>query len=381
VPFTPMIDRTGRYPWAKISARSSFRPIYEQIFNHYAMRAGIAAPFTGRVVEEHVRPEGAMSNHDHTGFGTLLYAFFPARSAAPPPTAPPAAPGAILGAGSPQGNRLAWIASVAAADYTIKRSATPGGPYAVIARNVRTAAYTDAGVAPGTVNYYVATARNAAGESADSWETGVSAGPPAPWTAQDVGAANLKGSTQFDDRTFTLNGAGTGLGGAEDQFQFASQPMTGDGAVIARFVPQISAALSTVGVIMRESSAPGSPFAALLIAPQNRRSVESAGYLARFQTRASAGAATVVAAESPRLGQPYSEAGRILSYCWLRLSRAGNTFTASSSPDGNAWTRLAEITLPLKPDLLAGLAASSTDPRITTTVMFDNVTVAALPTR
>ncbi|MGA2555572.1 MAG: alginate lyase family protein [Verrucomicrobiota bacterium] len=381
VPFTPMMDRTGRYPWEKISARSSFRPIYEQIFNHYAMRAGLAAPFTERVVEEHVRPEGAMSNHDHTGFGTLLYAFFPPRSAAPPPTAPPAAPGAIIAAGSPQGNRLAWIASVGAADYTIKRSAAPGGPYAVIARNVQTAAYTDAGVAPGTVNYYVAAARNAAGQSADSWETGISAGPPAPWAAQDVGAANVKGSTQFDGRTFTLNGAGAGLGGAEDQFQFASQPMTGDGAVIARFVPQMSAALSTVGVIMRESSAPGSPFAALLIAPQNRRNVESAGYLARFQTRASAGAAAVVAAESPRLGQPYSEAGRMLGYCWLRLSRAGNTFTASSSPDGKEWTRLAEITLPLKSDLLAGLAASSTDPRITTTVMFDNVTVAALPTR
>ncbi|HXR06481.1 MAG TPA: hypothetical protein VN765_04065, partial [Candidatus Acidoferrum sp.] len=171
------------------------------------------------------------------------------------------------------------------------------------------------------------------------------------------------------------------LGGAEDQFQFASQPMTGDGVIIARFVPQMSAALSTVGVIMRESSAPASPCAALLIAPQNRRNSEKAGYLARLQTRASAGAAAVVAAESPRFGEPYSEEGRMLGYCWLRLSRAGNTFTASYSPDGQSWTQLPEISLPLKPALLAGLAASSTDPRITTTVMFDNVTMAALPTR
>lgn len=381
VPFTPMIDRTGKYPWEKISARSAFRPIYEQIFNHYAMRGGIAASFTERVVQEHVRPEGAMSNHDHTGFGTLLYAVFPAKAATPPATAPPAAPGAVIGVGSPQGIRLTWIASVGATNYTIKRSATPGGPYAVIARHVETAAYTDAGVKPGTVNYYVAAARNAAGESADSWETGISAGPPRPWAAQDVGAVKVKGSTQFDGRTFTLNGAGAGLGGAEDQFQFASQPMSGDGAVMARFVPQMSAVLSTVGVMMRESSASDSPFAALLIAPQNRRNAESAGYLARLQTRAAAGAATGVAAESPRFGRPYSEEGRMLGCCWLRLGRAGNTFTASYSSDGKTWTQLPEITLPLKPDLLAGLAASSTDSRITTTVMFDNATVAALPTR
>lgn len=372
-PFTPMIDRTGRYPWEKIPARSGFRPIYEQIYNHYVNRAGLAAPFAQRVVLEHVRPEGAINNHDHTGFGTLLYARSKATPETAPANAPPATPGAIVGAGSPQGNRLTWIASVGAADYTVKRSTTPGGPYIVIARNVKTADYTDAGVAPGAVYYYVATARNAAGESAGAWETGISAGPPAPWAQQDVGAVKVKGSTEFDGRTFTLEGAGAGLGGTEDEFQFAYEPMNGDGSIIGRFVPQMSALLSNVGLMMRESPAPGSAHATLLITPQNRRSGESPGYLARFQTRASSGAGTVMAGESPRFGQPYSDQGRMLGYCWLRLTRAGNTFTASYSPDGKEWTQIAETNLPLKPDLLAGLAASSTDPRITTTVMFDNV--------
>jgi hypothetical protein len=163
------------------------------------------------------------------------------------------------------------------------------------------------------------------------------------------------------------------LGGTEDEFQFAYEPMNGDGSIIGRFVPQMSALLSNVGLMMRESPAPGSAHATLLITPQNRRSGESPGYLARFQTRASSGAGTVMAGESPRFGQPYSDQGRMLGYCWLRLTRAGNTFTASYSPDGKEWTQIAETNLPLKPDLLAGLAASSTDPRITTTVMFDNV--------
>jgi hypothetical protein len=379
VPFTPMIDRTGKYPWEKISARSAFRPIYEQIFNHYAMRAGIAATFTERVVLEHVRPEGAINNHDHTGFGTLLYAHPKVASETPPATASPTAPGAIIGVGSPQGNRLTWIASIGATNYTVKRSATPGGPYTVIARNVETAAYTNAGIKPGTVNYYVVAARNAIGESADSWETGVSAGPPRPWAAQEIGLVNVTGSTEFDGRAFTLNSAGTGLDGPQDQFQFAWQTMIGDGAIIARFVPQMSATLSTVGVMMRDSSAPASPYAALLIAPQNRRNAESAGYVARFQTRFSGWAATAVAAESPRFGPPYSDEGRMLGCCWLRLARAGDTFTASYSPDGKTWTQLPEINLPFKPALFVGLAASSTDARITTTVMFDNVSVAGTP--
>jgi hypothetical protein len=135
----------------------------------------------------------------------------------------------------------------------------------------------------------------------------------------------------------------------------------------------MSAMLSSVGVMMRESLAPDSPLAALLITAQNRRNAESAGYLAQFQTRASAGAATVVSAESPTFGQPYSDQGRMLGFCWLRLARHGNIFTASYSPDGKKWTPLPETSVPLKPNLLVGLAASSTNPKITTTVMFDNV--------
>ena len=236
-------------------------------------------------------------------------------------------------------------------------------------------AYTDVSVTPGSLYYYVVTAANPAGISPVSWETGLSAGLPKPWVQQDTGAVNVQGSTEFDGHTFTLDGAGAGFGGTEDQFQFARQPMNGDGTIIARFVPQMSAMLSSLGLMMRESTAPDSPQVSLLITPQNRRNAESAGYLAQLQTRASAGAGTVIAAESPAFGQPYSDQGRMLGYCWLRLTRHGNIFTASYSPDGKDWTQLPETSLSLSPNLLVGLAVSSTNPRITTTVKFDNVNV------
>jgi len=55
-----------------ISPRGPFRPVFEQIYNHYVNRQGIPAPYTQRVAGK-VRPEGAAQGADHPGFGTLLY--------------------------------------------------------------------------------------------------------------------------------------------------------------------------------------------------------------------------------------------------------------------------------------------------------------------
>ncbi len=74
---------------------------------------------------------------------------------------------------------LTWNASTSAATYNIKRSVTPGGAYTTIAANVASTTYADTGLANGTIYYYVVSATNAAGESANS----------APATARPVSAA------------------------------------------------------------------------------------------------------------------------------------------------------------------------------------------------
>jgi fibronectin type 3 domain-containing protein len=63
---------------------------------------------------------------------------------------------------------LAWAASQGAQSYTVKRSLTNGGSYSVIASGLTTAAYADTGLTNGTSYYYVLSATNAKGESADS---------------------------------------------------------------------------------------------------------------------------------------------------------------------------------------------------------------------
>ena len=63
---------------------------------------------------------------------------------------------------------LTWISSAGASTYNIKRSITSGGSYVVIATNVTSTAYIDSGLVNGTSYYYVISALNLAGESANS---------------------------------------------------------------------------------------------------------------------------------------------------------------------------------------------------------------------
>jgi hypothetical protein len=62
---------------------------------------------------------------------------------------------------------LKWFTPSNAASYNLKRSTTNGGPYALLA-NLAATNYSDSVVTPGTTNFYVVAATNAAGESGNS---------------------------------------------------------------------------------------------------------------------------------------------------------------------------------------------------------------------
>ena len=96
------------------------------------------------------------------------------------------APAAPTGLSASTGNSqviLKWNASSGATSYTVSRSSTSGGPYSVIA-NPSTPSYTDTAVTNGTAYYYVVSAGNSYGVSANSSQ--VSATPMASTTAVAV---------------------------------------------------------------------------------------------------------------------------------------------------------------------------------------------------
>jgi fibronectin type 3 domain-containing protein len=96
------------------------------------------------------------------------------------PTAPANTPSVPAGLQAVAGNAqvsLSWSASTQATNYNVKRSTTSGGPYAKISSST-SVNYSDTDLTNGTKYFYVVSAVNSSGESANSTE--VSATPTAP---------------------------------------------------------------------------------------------------------------------------------------------------------------------------------------------------------
>jgi fibronectin type 3 domain-containing protein len=83
------------------------------------------------------------------------------------PATPPAAPTGLQATGGNAQVSLTWAASTGATSYHVKRSTTSGSGYAQIAAPTA-ANYTDTTVTNGSAYYYVVSALNAVGESANS---------------------------------------------------------------------------------------------------------------------------------------------------------------------------------------------------------------------
>jgi len=96
---------------------------------------------------------------------------------------PPTAPTGLTATAGTQQVGLSWTASSGASSYHVKRSTTNGGPYTQVGAPTATS-YTDTSVTAGTAYYYVVSALNSNGESANSSQA--SATPTAATTAVSV---------------------------------------------------------------------------------------------------------------------------------------------------------------------------------------------------
>ncbi|HTL74620.1 MAG TPA: LamG-like jellyroll fold domain-containing protein, partial [bacterium] len=131
----------------------------------------------------------------------------------PPPTqpGPPSVPSAPTGlsaiAVSSSQINLSWTGSTGATSYNVKRSTTNGGPYVVIANiltNLNSTSFSDIGLTDGKTYYYVVTALNDGGESANSSQ--VSAAPPIPalagyWKFDEAGGTTAADSAGANNAT------------------------------------------------------------------------------------------------------------------------------------------------------------------------------------
>jgi hypothetical protein len=105
----------------------------------------------------------------------------PVSTPPPPPTAP-AAPTSLVATAGNQQITLTWAASSGATSYHLKRATTSGGPYIQVAAP-SAPNYTDTGLTNGTTYFYVVSALNATGESANSIQASAT---PVAGAAADV---------------------------------------------------------------------------------------------------------------------------------------------------------------------------------------------------
>ena len=189
--------------------------------------------------------------------------------------------------------------------------------------------------------------------------TSVSAQVLAPWTAQDIGAPAIAGTSTQSGNTFTVTAGGTDIWNAADQFRFISQPLVGDGTVIARVDGLVNTqAFAKAGVMIRGSVAANAQNV-LAYMTGDQRLISSRRTTVGGASTSTSG--TVVAGPPP---------------VWVRLTRLGNAFTAYRSTDGVSWTILAQpVTVAMPANAVAGLAIASATANTATTAVFSNVSV------
>jgi fibronectin type 3 domain-containing protein len=122
------------------------------------------------------------------------------------------APEGLAATGGPQQIQLSWDAVPNAASYTLKSSASAGGPYTTIASGLATTAFSHSGLPIGATRYYVVRAENLAGGSPDSVEASATT-EPAPITDEEVRGSKLSFSgITTDDASLSVNIATSVIG-------------------------------------------------------------------------------------------------------------------------------------------------------------------------
>jgi autotransporter-associated beta strand protein len=370
VPYTTYnnSDDVNQY-WVSINGmgRLDDRPIWELIYNHYAVLEGLSAP-NSQAMAQLMRPEHG--SDDHFGYGTLTFTLDSTASPYPPLPVPAAPTGLTATAGASQ-VALNWSFSQvnAAQGYEVLRSTTSGGPYTSISSwNALTyPQYIDTAVISGSTYYYVVAAINQSGTSGYSAEA--SATPfatgtlPSGWTNQDIGTVETSGTATYGsggDGTFAIQGTGEGVGGTSDGgYNFTYLNVTGNFTITTQILDtNWNSGGGEVGLMMRETLNPNA--SAVLIQIGDGGGAQT-GY------RTSTGANL----------DHYNGNIYAVTPTWFRMQRSGNSFTIYESSDGATWFLSGSSTQTMASSYYVGLFTFNNSTTLNSFVI-DHVTSTAL---
>ncbi|RPH35528.1 MAG: hypothetical protein EHM91_17110, partial [Planctomycetota bacterium] len=178
----------------------------------------------------------------------------------------------------------------------------------------------------------------------------------APWTSQDIGTVGQAGSTSDAGGSLQIAASGNDIWDAADAFRFVYKPLSGDGVISARVVSlNPTDGWAKAGVMIRETLTAGSPFAMSVATPSN-----GTGFQFRTTPGGGAGMNPTAPAAAP---------------VWVKVARAGNTFSGAYSADGASWTPLGSVVIPMGPDVFIGLCVTAHNNAALTSAVIDSVTI------
>ncbi|WP_407870728.1 fibronectin type III domain-containing protein [Paenibacillus sp. P36] len=200
-----------------------------------------------------------------------------------PSSIPQAAPAGLSGSADSQKATLTWQPVSGADYYTLKMSATSGGPFTTVATNINATSYTVSGLTNDQPYYFVVSGSNSSGDGPDSLQISVTPvvlpaiDPtlPAGWNAANIHiGTGASGVTSYDSNTGTFTITGSGLGTNDKQsyesifylYKTVNPPDINQEVSITARITALSAYSSQVrvGPMIRQNTDPGTYMAALL---------------------------------------------------------------------------------------------------------------------
>lgn len=159
--------------------------------------------------------------------------------------------------------------------------------------------------------------------------------------------------------TWTIKGAGSDIWGSADQFHYVWRSLSGDGSASVHVTSQSNTdQWAKAGVMLRQTTSAGSPFYDVVLTPSH-------GIVVQYR-----------ATQGGTANQVLTTGGGVPSY--VKIGRAGSTYTAYTSTNGVTWTAIpgSGLTLNLTTPVLAGVAVTSHTTRALSTVVADSLTVS-----
>ncbi|HEY4037118.1 MAG TPA: PQQ-binding-like beta-propeller repeat protein [Ktedonobacteraceae bacterium] len=197
---------------------------------------------------------------------------------------------------------------------------------------------------------------------------------PTEWNCNDVGNPALIGTHSFSNDVWTIQGAGSDIWNAEDQFHYVWQNMVGHRTMSARVVSLKPALFhSKIGIMVRQNLQPDSAYYAIFVEPQQDGTMQIS-----VEVRDTEG---IISRQLTSMNGP------ITTPVSLKIVTVGTTISAYMSQDGMKWGLINGSALTMNPahdapgqtltldtgTALVGMAISSHDVNTLVSAVLDEV--------